>query len=703
MKSFKTRKKGFPLSRFKQSSRKKMFAGGGEEEGEDTERQLSTKVERQFSTMWNLRQSNNQMFTHQLIQILKKNVYLREKKDLAARLLDAIWFRVDSGLPDSVIYDQLIDVLKESKEPAKKKKIKIKRLHGGSLKENGQRYSCCAQDDCNNSEGESDDRDDREFSGGAMSPGDEDLELVEKTKTKIKTNTRTQKTHELNVKGRAVHRVNRFMELLEKLKNTPANLLDVGCSEGNITAELGKALGLPPKSVFGCDILPGSEISSTGFQYKQSQENKLPYENKKFDLVVCAMSMHHFRNQEMFSELSRVCKEEGYLLIREHDCQPEDRPWLPVALDIMHGMWSLVWPVVDGKKKEDEDFCQNYWAKYRSRQEWDNLLLSHGFRTVLSGDENEGRLFSKRYQQCRSQPAREGVTVNPMNVYHKLYRLGEGGIDEVANEEKSGVEKSRMEKTELKKKGADKKITHPFIDGIIKDSLQIKKGKGKFKKWTECPDYSLFETMGKVSGYSSLLPKYIEPFRQILGEWKETIGTVDHFLDATAHIGCDSVFFAAQYPGSTGSCVELDDKTCSVLEDNIQRFSLEDRLNVYCGSCVTLVNKIATSTQKRVDLLYLDPPWGGRDYIEADTISLKLDHMSVVDLIKSWLNNGVANNVIYKTPINIDRVEIDTINSLPGWKVVGPKEIKASYRRAKAKGEQKGLGVSYLLWLICQE
>ena len=102
-----------------------------------------------------------------------------------------------------------------------------------------------------------------------------------------------------------------------------------------------------------------------------------------------------------------------------------------------------------------------------------------------------------------------------MNVYHKLYRLGEGGIDEVANEEKSGVEKSRMEKTELKKE-ADKKITHPFIDGIIRDSLQIKKGKGKFKKWSECPDYSLFETMGKVSGYSSLLPKYIEPFRQIL-------------------------------------------------------------------------------------------------------------------------------------------------------------------------------------------
>ena len=199
MKSFKTRKKGFPLSRFKHS-RKKMFAGGGEER-DDMERQLSTKVERQFSTMWNLRQSNNQMFTHQLIQILKKNVYLREKKDLAARLLDEIWFRVDSGLPDSVIYDQLIDVLKESKEPAKKKKIKIKRLHGGNLKETGHRYSCCAQDD---SEGEcDDDRDDREFSGGALlSPGDDDLELIKKTK----------------IKDRAIHRVNRFMEI-RKIKN----------------------------------------------------------------------------------------------------------------------------------------------------------------------------------------------------------------------------------------------------------------------------------------------------------------------------------------------------------------------------------------------------------------------------------------------------------------------------------------------------
>ena len=70
----------------------------------------------------------------------------------------------------------------------------------------------------------------------------------------------------------------------------------------------------------------------------------------------------------MFSELSRASEEDGYLLIREHDCQPEERPWLPVALDIMHGMWSSVWPVVDGKEKEDQDFCQNYWAKYRSRQ-----------------------------------------------------------------------------------------------------------------------------------------------------------------------------------------------------------------------------------------------------------------------------------------------------------------------------------------------
>ena len=108
-----------------------------------------------------------------------------------------------------------------------------------------------------------------------MSPGDDDLELIKKTK----------------IKDRAVYRVNRFMELLEKLKTKPTNLLDVGCSEGNIMIELGKVFGLPPKSAVGCDILPGSKVASDGFQYTQSQENKLPYENKKFDLVVCVMSM----------------------------------------------------------------------------------------------------------------------------------------------------------------------------------------------------------------------------------------------------------------------------------------------------------------------------------------------------------------------------------------------------------------------------
>lgn len=488
MRSLKNRKKGFQFKH----SRKKMLTGGGEDGGDgEISSGLSTRLERQFATMWNLRQSRHQMFTHQLIQILKKNVFLREKKELSAKFLEAIWYRVDSGFPDSVIYNQLIDVLTKSDEGPIRKKIKVKRLSGGfgeemeiSENDSRMRYSCCANDDCDNFN-ESNGSDREETSGGAMSPGDEDL--VEKHKQTKKLNHTQNQKQNRNVKDRAVHRVNRFMELLEKLKTKPANLLDVGCSEGNITAELGKALELPLKSVFGCDILPGSEISSTGFQYTQSQENKLPYENKKFDLVVCAMSMHHFRNQEMFSELSRVCKEDGYLLIREHDCQPEDRPWLPVALDIMHGMWSLVWPVVDGKKKEDEDFCQNYWAKYRSRQEWDRLLLSHGFRTVLGGDENEGRLFSKRYLTCRSQHAREGVTVNPMNVYHKLYRLGEGEGELEVEEGVKGevVVRGAIDAVKGKEVDKDKKtlpeITNPFIDGIIKDSFQIRKGKGKFK------------------------------------------------------------------------------------------------------------------------------------------------------------------------------------------------------------------------------
>ena len=70
---------------------------------------------------------------------------------------------------------------------------------------------------------------------------------------------------------------------------------------------------------------------------------------------------------------------------------------------------------------------------------------------LASSGENEGRLFSKRYQQCRTQSACEGVTVNPMNVYHKLYRLGEGGIDEVANERKKWSREKQNGKNGVKK------------------------------------------------------------------------------------------------------------------------------------------------------------------------------------------------------------------------------------------------------------
>ena len=44
--------------------------------------------------------------------------------------------------------------------------------------------------------------------------------------------------------------------------------------------------------------------------------------------------------------------------------------------------------------------------------------------------------------------------------------------------------------------------------------------------------------------YSSLLPKHIESLTEILDTWgkQEKIKRIDSVIDATAHIGCDTVF-----------------------------------------------------------------------------------------------------------------------------------------------------------------
>ena len=185
--------------------------------------------------------------------------------------------------------------------------------------------------------------------------------------------------------GRAGFMVKMTLECVpDDIKGKIGSLLDYGCAEGAITAELGKQLHLPASRVYGADV---RAIPSDGFSFIQLQEERLEKEpelgsilphlkDHSIMLITSAMVMHHVRHTSAaLSELRRVMHPKGVLVMREHHC---DGAEMGAFLDITHGLYSLAWSV----PVEWPNFLDEYEAWYRSQEDWDKLLVSGGFIRV---------------------------------------------------------------------------------------------------------------------------------------------------------------------------------------------------------------------------------------------------------------------------------------------------------------------------------
>jgi len=73
----------------------------------------------------------------------------------------------------------------------------------------------------------------------------------------------------------------------------------------------------------------------------------------------------------------------GRFVFREHDCSP---PEFGVVVDVQHALYARVWPV----EAECDLFCDGYYAHYRPRKEWVQLVTGAGFiQTAQSPDRDE--------------------------------------------------------------------------------------------------------------------------------------------------------------------------------------------------------------------------------------------------------------------------------------------------------------------------
>jgi len=165
----------------------------------------------------------------------------------------------------------------------------------------------------------------------------------------------------------------------------PRRFLDVGCAEGTITAPLGAHFGLAKSEIFGCDIRDIPTKDGMTFQLFDGV-NLTKHNNDSCCLVTMLMALHHVRNpQSLLSEVVRVLRPGGMLVIREHDCDPTR---LALALDVQHGLYAKVWC----DPPEWPKFCKEYFAEYRTSSEWTSMIEKAGL-THLCYTPGQRRLY----------------------------------------------------------------------------------------------------------------------------------------------------------------------------------------------------------------------------------------------------------------------------------------------------------------------
>jgi predicted RNA methylase len=129
------------------------------------------------------------------------------------------------------------------------------------------------------------------------------------------------------------------------------------------------------------------------------------------------------------------------------------------------------------------------------------------------------------------------------------------------------------------------------------------------------------------------------------------MGTSITITDATANCGGNTLNFASNFKKVIS--VEIDDKIYNDLKNNV---------GVYGYTNVHFFNKDYTLIFDKLvqDVVFIDPPWGGRGYLDKISLQLALGKYTMKKLVKNVLK--YCKMVVVKLPKNYDYEEFDGLS-----------------------------------------
>lgn len=118
--------------------------------------------------------------------------------------------------------------------------------------------------------------------------------------------------------------------------------------------------------------------------------------------------------------------------------------------------------------------------------------------------------------------------------------------------------------------------------------------------------------------------------------------------DATAGVGGNTISFCSEFKHV--NAIEIDNTRFEYLQNNLNVYGITN-VDLFKNDCLDVLHII-----DKHDVIYIDPPWGGRDYKQYDKLKLSISDMSIellcVRLMDKSYMKSVPNLIVLKLPLN---------------------------------------------------
>lgn len=112
--------------------------------------------------------------------------------------------------------------------------------------------------------------------------------------------------------------------------------------------------------------------------------------------------------------------------------------------------------------------------------------------------------------------------------------------------------------------------------------------------------------------------------------------------DAMANVGGMTLVFARNF-NYVNAC-EIVKLHSDMLINNLKLYKLQNRVNVINNDYINIMKSL------KQDIIFFDPPWGGKDYKMSNSIDLGINNVNIIDIVNNLVNN--AKYIFIRVPYN---------------------------------------------------